>query len=916
MPQQRSPHSLIVCGSLICLVAFAATSCGKSDDIERSSLSQAETLFAVGQYDKAEAIYRELLRTNPEQATAVRRLALIYFAQGQLPKAYPLLKKASELTPADMQVQLRLGQARLTSREFELARVAALRVLDVEPGNEEAMLLLADTAVGPEHIDFTRKLVLDRRTQDQDRSAYHLALGALAMRQQNLANAEAEFTNARALNPNSAIATAALGTFYLNRNDMQAAGEAFKAAATLQDNDPRSPVLVRYADFLLATGHVTEARSLLDSVHQRVPDSLPPRVRLMKLACAEHRDEECRGRVEDILAQDPSNFDAIYQDGVLSLTRNDASRALRDFQSLSAVFRQNAQVQFHLAQAYLQQSGSVGALAAQNAFEQAERSLNDAIRIDPHFDAATLLLAQLKLKKGSPAAAIDLLLPLTRDRPQVTQSHHLLAAAHLAQGNGDAAVAALRRLSESVPQDPQPAYQIGALLFAPQPAAAREAFEKSLAIAPDFVPALEKLVDLGITEKQYAHASGRVQQGLERSPNSAALWTLRGKLYFAQQDLGQAEGALLKATELDAKFEPAQLLLAQLYFTSNRQEQAIARLAHYVGGNPSVTGLMVLASLNERLQRFAAAADAYSRLIASNPNFSPALNNLAFLEAEYLGNLDAAADLSKRARDINPGEPHIADTLGWISLKRGDYAAALHSLQESAGKLPEQPDIQFHLGLAYYMLGQDELARLAFERALNAKQAFPGQDEARRRLAVLTIDLGQDNSKAQAELESYLRSQPADPAALFRLAVLRERFGASEDARKIYERLLADDPFYGPAIRKLALVYSQQKDPKALELATRARQVYPDDPEIAQALGILNYQRGLLSQSVELLKEAAGKRTHDPELMYHLGRAYRELKQWQDCRSTLQQALKLNLPSTLADAAKQSLADCSETAPL
>jgi len=119
-------------------------------------------------------------------------------------------------------------------------------------------------------------------------------------------------------------------------------------------------------------------------------------------------------------------------------------------------------------------------------------------------------------------------------------------------------------------------------------------------------------------------------------------------------------------------------------------------------------------------------------------------------------------------------------------------------------------------------------------------------------------------------------------------------------------------------MRQLALLYGQRSTDtaKAYELVAKARQAYPDDPDIAKALGTLNYRRGYYPQSVELLKKAAAKRKDDPELLYYLGEAYRQLKQYADCKGVLERAITLNLSPGLADDATRALAECSETAPL
>jgi tetratricopeptide (TPR) repeat protein len=424
-------------------------------------------------------------------------------------------------------------------------------------------------------------------------------------------------------------------------------------------------------------------------------------------------------------------------------------------------------------------------------------------------------------------------------------------------------------------------------------------------------------VSLDLADKQYAAALDRVQKQIEKKATLAPLWALRGKIYFAQQDVAHAEADLLKAIELDPKHEPAYVLLAQLYVASNGQEKAIEKLNSFVEKNKSAPILLQLAAIHEQVKNFPAARDAYEKLITVSYDSVPALNNLALLYAEHLGQLEKAYDLAKQAREAAPNDPHIADTLGWIFFKKANYGNALRLLQESAGKLADKPDLQFHLGMAYYMLGDEASARLALQKAVDASADFPGKDEARQRLAVLAIDVETANSAVQTELENALRERPNDPGALLRLAQFQIRDGAADQAVKTFEKIVADNPLYGPALRQLAPLYGERlpNDPKAYELVQKARQSYPDDADIAKTLGIFSYRRGLDPRSAELLGEAARKRRDDPELLYYFGAALQQLKQWKECKVALERALTLNLSSGLADKAKQGLAECSKSAP-
>src|SRR3954451_22899271 len=103
---------------------------------------------------------------------------------------------------------------------------------------------------------------------------------------------------------------------------------------------------------------------------------------------------------------------------------------------------------------------------------------------------------------------------------------------------------------------------------------------------------------------------------------------------------------------------------------------------------------MQLGMIHEALKQYEPARDAYEKLLSINPRFSIALNNLAYVYSEHLGNLDKAYDLADRARQLLSSDPATADTLGWILHKRGEYTRASGLLAESARRLPDQPEIQ------------------------------------------------------------------------------------------------------------------------------------------------------------------------------------------------------------------------------
>src|SRR5207245_5682043 len=228
-----------------------------------------------------------------------------------------------------------------------------------------------------------------------------------------------------------------------------------------------------------------------------------------------------------------------------------------------------------------------------------------------------------------------------------------------------------------------------------------------------------------------------------RKPDAAGTHFLEARIYAAQRDWPRAEAELRKTIELNADFAVAYDLLVSVYLAANKLPQAITELETLLKKNPSnAVALTIEAIVYDKMNDYQKARDTYEKLLALNPDSVLALNNLAYLYAEHLNQLDRAYELAEKARTLKPNEAEIADTLGWILYKRGDYQQALALLQESANKLPETPGVQFHLGMTSYTMGQPDKARSALAQALHATAESPATREAQRRPARLNEPAG------------------------------------------------------------------------------------------------------------------------------------------------------------------------------
>jgi tetratricopeptide (TPR) repeat protein len=150
---------------------------------------------------------------------------------------------------------------------------------------------------------------------------------------------------------------------------------------------------------------------------------------------------------------------------------------------------------------------------------------------------------------------------------------------------------------------------------------------------------------------------------------------------------------------------------------------------------------MQIGLIQTEIRQFAQARDAYQRLLTIDPNFGPALNNLANIYSEQLSQLDKAYQLAARARKVPPDDPHVADTLGWIYFKKGMYHRPLALLEQSTAKLPAEPELQFHLGLALSIVGRRDEAMPALQRAIRASKDFPDKGQARGQIEQFATEL-------------------------------------------------------------------------------------------------------------------------------------------------------------------------------
>lgn len=875
------------------LLGLAGSGCAKRAQ-STHSLRQADQAFDAGNFEQAEAQYQAILETDPDNARAVARLGLIYFDEGRFQMAAPYLFKGVTMDPSNLLLHVNLGQIYLAIGKLKQAHEQAAFVLNSYAGDQQAPILLAQSATGAQVSSVTKQL--QALAANHDNPAAETGLGLLATRQDQVAAALNDYERALRLNRRFAPAYAALGDAYLQMNQIEKAGNAFKAASDCATGT--SPLQTAFGRFEIQTGNFAAAAIFFRGLTQKAPDYMPAWLGRAEVALDQKQFDDSMAALEEVLHRDPKNVDALVLQARLEMARSDATKAITELDSLAKAYPQAPRIHYELALACVMS-------------QQKDRAINQlqaTVDLDPDFAQASFLLAQLDVQKGDLNTGLALLKLLTSRHPDLVQAQLLIADIYRLQNDLPDALALYQQLEKSLPKDPEIPLLAGST-FVQQfnEDAAREEFNKTLELDPGNVSAQEELAQLDLADRNFTGAQQRVQKLIAKDPHDAQPEILLAKILLDQGQTNQAETALLKAADLPRGMQ-ANLLLAQLYFKLKQDKNALDRIDVALAKGPNdVPLLMFAATVQTDESDYRAAADTYEKLLMRNPQYSAALNNLAWLYSDHLGDLDKAYSLAQRARQLLPADPSTADTLGWVLYKQGQYASALGLLQEAASGLPQNPEVQYHLGLDNYMLDNEDSARQGFQSAVASDAAFADRQACQEYLDILNIDPAIADSSVRTRLEKRISDNPSDPVAFTRLAAVYQRENETVKERDLCQTVLKANSKNVQALVTLARLCASDDPKKAFDLAKAAYQLKPNDPNICSTLGKLAFVNGNDSWAFSLLDEASQEQPTNARTLFDLANAVFCLGKISEAQIDMQNALQAGLPTQLSTEAQNFL---------
>jgi tetratricopeptide (TPR) repeat protein len=198
----------------------------------------------------------------------------------------------------------------------------------------------------------------------------------------------------------------------------------------------------------------------------------------------------------------------------------------------------------------------------------------------------------------------------------------------------------------------------------------------------------------------------------------------QSKSAWAWNDLGDKAKALdvakAAATAAPANRD-AQVALADLLRAGGQWNESVAVLDPIIAretAEPDWRLLYLRAVALEQANRWPEAETDLRAALKANPDEPELLNFLGYSWIDRNEHLAEALGMVQKAVAARPQSGAMLDSLGWAYYRLGDYKASVEKLEAAVEMEPGDPDVNGHLGDAYWKVGRKTEAEFQWRRVL------------------------------------------------------------------------------------------------------------------------------------------------------------------------------------------------------
>ncbi len=814
------------------------------------------TLLESGDAAGAEHALRRALEIGAAPATVQPPLARALLAQGQYSTLITQFEAPQLPEPhAAAEVALALAQAHLALNRREDAAAAVQRALQAVPGYAPALLVQARLLGMQGELDAALALLAELPALAE---TGRLKGDLLLLGKNDIDAAIAAYGAALLVQPTDAASHAALINAWFAKDDVAAASAQWQRMKAVQPGH----ALTRYfeAQVAVAQRDFASARERLQELLRAAPDDAT----LLNLAGVTELELDALAQAETYLGKavqlQPGFVTARHNLARVLLRGDTPSRALAVLQPLLQGKTVSAQT-LTLAAQVQQRMGDTSSADALYARAAALKPTDTGVRV-------ALALARLARGPAEPALA-ELQAIAASDGGDVADI--ALIRARIGRQETDAALQAVLQLEKKRPQSALAADLRGrALTLRKDRTGARVAFEQALARDGRHFPAVASLAGLDLQAGQPDAAMARVQGLLRLDPRHVdALMAVAELRQRANAPREEVAALIQRAAAANPQHARPRLTLVDLHLGAGKLPAALAAAQEGAAALPWHAQMQehlarVLLASGEVLQ----AQSVFTRL--SQQRADSYRGHLGLAELALRGNdVEAAARAGAQALALAPDVPEVQRLAVALALRQNRAADAVTLVRRMQQQRPDDAAGYIFEGEIQSALGQREAAITVLRKAVALPE--PAQAPALLYAALLQ---GPQPAEAERFAQQWLRAHAQDWAFRLSLGNAAMAQGQMAPAEARFREVLAQQPNHAVALNNTARALIGQKKAGAVELAERATQVAPDQPQLQDTLALALASEGRYEQALQVQKRLLAALPQTPMYRLTLAKIY------------------------------------------
>ncbi len=636
-----------------------------------------------------------------------------------------------------------------------------------------------------------------------------------------------------------------LGLVQHRQKNPQDALKSFKEAVNLFPDDQKSSIIL--ADYYIFLKNPAQARATYEKMAEKWPELLPVKSKIAELLLAERRYDEALKHIEGMVEEHSDYARGHILRGILWMKEGESHKARKEFSKARDLDLKSPEGHYYYGLTFLDDKDYKVSLSE---ILQALERKPDSIKI-------RLALSYVYSKTGQSSLAIEELDKILNVQPDNLKARLLRIEVNLRKSNYEVAASDCRYILQKKPDSLPVRFRLAEIYHAQGKLdEALKGFQELLESYPDPIKPLEKMVRIYVAKGQYGKAITICDDYLKRSPKDLKIGMIKAVVFLWQKKYKMAEKLVSELIAENPESDQPLMLMAKIYDSRKDYASELKMYQRAIEVNPhNFNAYMEMARVYNRIGDFKKAMVSYEEVLKINNSYGPAANDLAYLYADMNQDLDRALDLAKKARELMPKHPDVADTLGLVYLKKGALGAAKNYFREAIEIMPKRPLFHYHLGMAFYQEQNFPEAKREFQEAIKLGLGKKESEETRELLKEMERP-GYQYTEIKKDVDSALKNKDLD---------------------------------------------------RALALAKKAHGLMPEDPDVADTLGWIYLKRGSFLMAKKYFNEAIKGMPQQPLYHYHLGVVFYQENNFPEAIKKFEEAIKLGLGKKESEEAEKLL---------